>query len=90
VSTQYDVSTVHVLVADVNDNRPVFTHPSLADNHSAVVELADNHSAVVALTDNHSAVVDLADTHSAVVALADNHSAAVDLAEQTTTRPWWS
>jgi len=30
---------VHVLVADVNDNRPVFTHPSLADNHLAVVEL---------------------------------------------------
>jgi len=69
---------VHVLVADVNDNRPVFTHPPLADNHSAVVELTDTHSAGVELADVHSAVVELADNHSAVVELVDNHSALVE------------
>jgi len=45
VPTLYDVSTVHIEVADANDNRPVFTHPSSADNDSAVVQLASSVAA---------------------------------------------
>jgi len=42
VPTLYDVSTVHIVVADANDNRPVFTHPSSTDNDSAVVQLTSS------------------------------------------------
>lgn len=40
--TLYDVSTVHISVIDVNDNLPVFTHPSSTDNDTAVIRLTSS------------------------------------------------
>ena len=38
----HDVSTVYISVTDVNDNRPVFTHPSPPDNATAVIQLTSS------------------------------------------------
>jgi len=42
VPTLYDVSIVHISITDVNDNRPIFTHPSLPDNNTAVIQLTSS------------------------------------------------
>jgi len=42
VPTLYGTSTVHIIIADDNDNQPQFTHPSPADNHTALVHLTSS------------------------------------------------
>ena len=40
--TLYDISTVHVTIADDNDNRPIITHPASQDNDTAVIQLTSS------------------------------------------------